>query len=213
MEFIKELLFPKFCVTCRREGSYLCSDCLSLIDFLPYSNYRSKNLNGLLAVAPYSNFIIKKLIVQFKYQPFIKDLSTTLAYLIIHYINLIEKQTFFSDKNLIIPIPLAKRRFRERGFNQSEEIGKKLSEFLKIPMLNNVLFKIKETQSQVELSKEEREKNIKNVFLIKNSELIEGKKILLLDDVYTTGSTMEEAAKVLKESGAKQVFGIVVARE
>ena len=213
MEFIKELIFPKFCVNCQREGNYLCEDCFSLIDFPTYTPQKANNLVGLFWALPYNNFIIKKLIAQFKYQPFVKDMAATLASLIIHYIKLNEKQMFFSDRDVIVPIPLTKKRLKERGFNQAEEIGRELSSFLKIPLASNVLFKVKETLPQVELSKEEREKNVKEAFAVRNNDQIKDKKVLILDDVYTTGSTMAEAARVLKESGAKQVWGVAVARE
>jgi ComF family protein len=126
-------------------------------------------------------------------------------------LKLIEEEKNFSDF-ILIPIPLEKKKLKWRGFNQSEEIGKKLAENLKIPIFSNVLFKIKETRPQVELSEKERRENIRGCFLVKNKDLIKNKKILLLDDVFTTGSTMEEAAKTLKEAGAKEIVGIVLAR-
>jgi len=92
------------------------------------------------------------------------------------------------------------------------EIGKEISKFLNIPLINDILFKIKETLPQVELSEKEREENIKGVFIIRNRKKISGKKILLVDDVYTTGSTMKECAQLLKKAGAKEVIGIVIAR-
>lgn len=213
MEFIKELLFPKFCVSCQMEGNYLCQDCFSLLDFPTYTPEKVNNIAGLFWALPYNNFIVKKLIAQFKYQPIVKDLAAPLASLIIHYIKLNEKQMFFSNKDFILPIPLTKKRLKERGFNQSEEIAKELSKFFGIPLVNNVLLKIKETLPQVELSGRERESNVRNAFSVINKDLIRDKKIFLVDDVYTTGSTMAEAARVLKEAGAKQVWGIAVARE
>ncbi len=113
----------------------------------------------------------------------------------------------------IVPIPLSKKRLKERGFNQSEEIAKELSKFLEIPMASNVLLKIKETLPQVELSKNGREENIKGVFVVRIKDPIKEKNILLVDDVLTTGSTLAEAARCLKDAGAKHVWGITVARE
>ena len=101
---------------------------------------------------------------------------------------------------------------KERGFNQSEEIAKELSKILEIPALNDVLIKTKQTFNQVDLKKEERERNIKGAFFCQKRELIANRKILLVDDVFTTGSTMEESARILKEAGAAQVWGITVAR-
>ena len=105
------------------------------------------------------------------------------------------------------------KRLKWRGFNQSEEIGKELAKFLKIPLTNDVLYKTRETPPQMELVAEARKENIREAFLVKNKEKITAKKILLIDDVYTTGSTMNECARVLKDSGAKEVWGVAVARE
>ena len=101
---------------------------------------------------------------------------------------------------------------KHRGFNQSEDLANNLSASFKIPVLRNALIKVKNTAPQAELDKEERGKNIINAFACDNSEVVKGKKILLVDDVYTTGSTMEECSRVLKENGAKSIWGIVVAR-
>jgi predicted amidophosphoribosyltransferase len=80
-------------------------------------------------------------------------------------------------------------------------------------MLSDILFKDRETKPQMKLSKEERKANVKDVFSVKNKETVKDKTILLVDDVYTTGATMEECARVLKKAGAKQIFGIAIARE
>jgi len=216
--FILDLLYPKFCFNCGREGSYLCEDCKSTLEILQsHQKYIFKNLKDLYFALPYQKSLIKNLIQQFKYQPFIKELARNLSSLIITHFQLLDNKPNFFDYTLI-PIPLEKKKLKWRGFNQAEEIGKELSKFLKISLLNNVLAKIKETPPQVELSDEERKENIKGAFAVRNEELIKNKKILLVDDVYTTGSTMEECARVLKRPteggypGAKEIIGIVVAR-
>lgn len=213
LEYLYDLLFPKFCQNCQKEGEYLCDDCFSLIDFLAHSPYRSQNIKNLFCAAPYNNFIIQRLIKQIKYEPFVKDLAKTLALIIIHYLKLNEKQISFPKGAMLIPIPLSKKRLKYRGFNQAEEIAKELSSFWKIPLANDILFKVKETFPQVGLSKEEREKNIKGVFVATNSNLIKNKTILILDDVFTTGATLEEAARILKKTGAKEIWAITVAKE
>jgi len=229
-EFFLDFLFPKFCISCGKEGSYLCQDCFSLIDILerqycPFCSRpkividgktcnfckRSKSLNGLYCAASYNNFIVKKLINQFKYEPYIKELSKPLSSLIVaHLINL-DKVENFQDY-ILVPIPLHKKKLKKRGFNQAGEVAKELSRILKIPFFDDILIKIKQTTAQMELKKEEREKNIKGIFLCQKPEIIQRKKILLVDDVFTTGSTMEESALILKRAGAKEVWGIVVAR-
>ncbi|MCK4520843.1 ComF family protein [Candidatus Parcubacteria bacterium] len=213
--FLIDALFPKFCLNCGKEGDYLCSDCLSLIDVLEYSScLKLAKLNGVFFAVSYEDKIIKKLIRQFKYKPFVRDLAKTLASLIITHFYLLNNIRFLlSGEPVLMPVPLDRKKIKMRGFNQSEEIAKQLSQVLKIPLARQGLITIKETQSQTELSKKQRKENIKNAFACKNIEEIKNKKILLIDDVFTTGATLEECAKVLKSAGAKEVWGITVARE
>ncbi|MCX6764259.1 MAG: ComF family protein [Candidatus Nealsonbacteria bacterium] len=227
--FLLDILFPKFCFNCKKEGIYLCEDCKSCLEIsenvfclcetpqrpsfggkCPKCSF--KKLDGLYFALSYQNKTVKKLIHQFKYEPFIKDLSENLADLIIAHFQTLNKGEKDFEGKILIPIPLTKKKLKNRGFNQAEEIAKKLSEKLKIPVIADCLIKVKENLPQMELSLKERQENIKGVFEIIKKEKIQGKKIMLVDDVYTTGSTMEEAAKTLKESEAKEVFGVVVAR-
>jgi competence protein ComFC len=211
-DFFFDLFFPKFCLGCKKEGEYLCQDCKELIEILRiHKNYKTKYLSDLYFPLVYKKPLVKKLILTFKFEPFLKDLSFTLASIIFDHLRLIEKEKDFSDF-ILIPIPIEKKRLKWRGFNQSEEIGKKLAKILKIPIFCNVLLKTKKTSPQIELSEKERKENVKGCFSVKNRNLIKNKKILLLDDVYTTGATMEEAAKTLKEAGAKEIVGMVLAR-
>ena len=228
--YLLDIFFPKFCLGCGKEGTFLCQDCQSCLEILEdnfclcetpkrlpeagkCSSCRTKKLDGLFFAVSYQNKLIKKLIQEFKYEPFIKDLAEPLTNLIISHILSLNEGNRFKKGDILIPIPLSKRKLKSRGFNQSEEIDKELSKELKIPVIADCLIKIKETPAQMELSGEERQENIKGVFEVIKKEKIQGKKILLVDDVYTTGATMEECAKILKLSGAKEVWGIAVARE
>lgn len=229
-EFCLNLFFPRVCINCQREGNWLCDDCLATLeiqsnvfcpiclrrtlDFKTCRNCKNKtNLSGLLWALPYQNFLVKKLIHQFKYEPFIKELKQPLSYIIISHLLLTE---FFSSNRaqefILIPIPLSKKRLRWRGFDQAEELSKEISNYFKMPILNNVLIRERETLPQVDLEGKDRKENIKGAFFCQKPDLIRGRKIFLIDDVYTTGTTMEEAAKILKEAGAKEVWGMVVAR-
>ena len=215
--FIFDLLFPKFCLSCQREGNYLCEDCQSTLGVLnTHQKHQTHSpaggLKDLYFAIDYQQPLIKNLIKLFKYQPFVKELGKPLTSLIITHFQLIEKSTADFVNFILVPVPLERKKLKWRGFNQAEEIGKELAKFFGISLLNNVLAKIKETPAQVELSEEERKENIRNAFSIKNGGQILGKKILLVDDVYTTGATMEECARVLKKAGAKEVIGIVIAR-
>jgi ComF family protein len=209
---IFDLFFPKFCFGCKEEGIYLCQDCLATLEiFTSHQKFKGKNLNDLYFPINYENFLVKRLIKNFKYPPLIKELKKELSLIIVSHFLLLDKMPDFSDF-ILVPIPLTKKKLKWRGFNQAEEIARELAEFFKIPLISDCLIKMKETKDQVELSEKERKENLREAFSIKNKEKISGKNVLIVDDVFTTGATMEEAAKVLKEVGVKKIIGIVVAR-
>jgi ComF family protein len=211
-EFILDLIFPKFCLGCKKEGTFLCEDCFSILEILTsHQKFKGKNLADLYFPVNYENFLVKKLIQNFKYPPLIKELKKELALIVVSHFLLLNEKLDFSDF-VLVPIPLSKKKLKWRGFNQAEEIAKELANFLKIPLISDCLIKIKETKDQVRLSEKERMENVKGVFFVKNREKIVGRNILLVDDVFTTGATMEEAARVLKEAGARKIVGIVVAK-
>ncbi len=210
---VLDVLFPKFCLSCKKEGEYLCQDCQAMLDISGFhQKYETRNLSDLYYPISYQNKFIQNLIKKFKYEPFIKELALTLSSLIIEHFKLLDQKPDFNDF-ILIPLPLAKKRLKWRGYNQAEEIGKYLAQFFQITMITDVLLKIKTTLPQMELAKEKREENIKDAFAIKSPEIIQGKKILLADDVYTTGTTMEECAAILRGAGAKEIVGIVIARD
>jgi ComF family protein len=221
-----DIIFPKKCINCGRNGGYLCEDCLSLVEINPYyyclcdrphklsspgkcSLCASKNLDGLLSASSFNQELISKMIHKMKYG-YLKEMSLLFAYLILTHLQNVEKD--ISGYSLV-PVPLSDAKKRRRGFNQSEEIAKAIAGATSLPFFPDVLSKIKDNKAQAGLNREERMENIKNCFAVKNKDKIENKKILLLDDVYTTGSTMDECARILKESGAKEVIGLSVARE
>jgi len=246
-DFLLDLLFPKFCLGCQKEDFYLCQDCRSILDISEYDyclcstkplrlapltegNFygkcqrcQNKKLSGLFSALPYKEkHLTKKLIYQFKYQPYLKDLAKTLAGILIeHFIVSGNNTNHVWENGILVPVPLDKKKLKFRGYNQSEELAKELALVLKIPVIAGNLIKIKVTKPQMELSQAEREKNLEGAFKIPTQgESASGgknpfrdKKIFLVDDVYTTGSTMEECAKTLRGAGAKSVWGIVFARE
>jgi ComF family protein len=113
-----------------------------------------------------------------------------------------------SDTNIdcIIPVPLNKRKERERGYNQSEWIAKGISSIINVPILSNIVRRIRYTVTQTHLNAEERKQNIADAFELTNAEAIRGKSILLVDDIVTTGSTIQEIARVLKGAEAARVI-------
>ena len=196
---ILAVLFPQKCLGCKKENEILCPVCLGKIN-RPDTPY----LKGVHIASNYQDLVLKKALWMLKYQG-VKQLAKPLAELIRERI---WKKLETKDW-LIVPIPLSSKKLRHRGYNQAELIARELSDDISA----GILFKKFHTKSQVEVKdKEERLANIVGSFEARNSEKIKGKKIILIDDVCTTGATMSEAKKVLKSAGAKKVTGVVVAR-
>ena len=116
------------------------------------------------------------------------------------------------DFDLIIPVPLHWQRLLKRGYNQSQLLARFLAKKINLPLAPSVLVRTKNTPPQVGLSRNQREKNLKKAFLVKKPSLVEGKKLLLIDDVITTGATIEEASRTLKRAGAELVGVLAFAR-
>jgi ComF family protein len=111
----------------------------------------------------------------------------------------------FDNIDMIVPVPISQKNLRERGFNQTEILASQISKELKISVDNHILQRIKETPPQRELSREERQRNLLYAFEVKEPNKIIGKNILLVDDVFTTGSTSRECARVLLQAEADKV--------
>jgi len=132
--FIFDLLFPKFCLSCQREGNYLCEDCQSTLGVLnTHQKHQTHSpaggLKDLYFAIDYQQPLIKNLIKLFKYQPFVKELVIPLTSLIITHFQLIEKSTADFVNFILVPVPLERKKLKWRGFNQAEEIGKELANF------------------------------------------------------------------------------------
>src|SRR3989339_768561 len=196
---ILAVLFPQKCLGCKKENEILCPNCL-----LKISRPDTPYLNGVHIAANYQDMVLKKALWMLKYQG-IKQLAKPLAELIRERI----WKKLETENWLVVPVPLSKNKLRRRGYNQAELIARELPGNVRA----DVLFKKFHTKSQVEVKdKEERLANIIGSFEVRNPEKIKGKKIILIDDVLTTGATMREAKKVFKQAGAKKVVGVVVAR-
>ena len=227
--FFLDLIFPKECSGCGREGVWLCQKCFSSVKlrqtqfcleckqetnfgkFCPRCalNY---NLDGTLIACHYEQKIVEKMIETFKYS-FVKDLYKDLGKLLSLFLNdLLNKkwQTFNVKKSLIMPVPLSTFRKRWRGFNQAEFLARLIAKNFNLDLSVNELIRIKHIKPQVKLNKAQRENNIKNCFNWNACDLA-GRQIILIDDVATTGATLNECAKVLKLHGAGKVWGLVLA--
>jgi len=116
------------------------------------------------------------------------------------------------DYSLIIPVPLHPKRLRERGFNQSLILARQISKIFSIPLDFITLRRKIRTEAQVNLSRQKRVANVRGAFEVTARNGIEGKKILLIDDVYTTGSTVKECSEILMKNGAEEVAVLTLAR-
>jgi ComF family protein len=166
-------------------------------------------LNGLVCLWEYQG-AIRKAILSLKYK-FAFDIARELGL----EISVILKNEFnpLPKKGYVAPIPVFKDRANWRGFNQSEEIGKFVAQGLKLQFISDLVIKKVRTQSQTELDRKERTKNLKNVFAFNPVYNIQHSiPIILFDDILTTGTTLKEATKALKRAGARQVWGLVLAR-
>jgi competence protein ComFC len=169
---------------------------------------QKSKIYGFLSPLRYHDTLIENLIHSMKYNG-IRSVSKTLADILADYFN--KYSVSFPRDAVMIPIPLHKKRERIRGFNQAVLIGKHLSERIGIELRADILCKVKETRRQTGLSAEERKNNLSGVFALRDSAALKNKTVLLLDDVRTTGSTMEEATGVLKSAGARRVWAITAA--
>lgn len=222
-ESILDIIFPKFCVYCKKEGDFLCLSCFKKIIKIQISqcpfcskispfgklcpSCRRKNYLTGVVVAGYFEGPLQKAIYAFKYEK-ISPLSFILSFL------LKEKLENFPRKDFVLTfVPLHFKRENERGFNQSQLLAENLSLIFKKPCLD-LLKRQKQTRPQVELNRKKRQENIKNAFVFKgNPADIKGKIVLVVDDVFTTGATLNECAKILRENGAREVWGVVLAHQ
>jgi competence protein ComFC len=117
----------------------------------------------------------------------------------------------FLESDFLIPVPLHKSRYRERGFNQSEVVAEEISKVTEVSVLKNVLKRKKNTKDQTNLSPQQREENVRGAFVVTQPEMISGKSIILVDDVITTGATLSECARMLKQAGAGRILGMTIA--
>jgi ComF family protein len=163
--------------------------------------------------AMYSVFMYKEkardLILKFKYSGkmfLAKDFGAQMA-------DKFKQLPFYDKIDCIVPVPLNIVRRIKRGYNQAELLSREISKLTQKPVIRRSLYRKKMTKPQFKLSKEERIKNIKGSFFVKNKERIRNKTILLIDDIITTGATVSACAAALKKSGAKKVYVLSLARD
>lgn len=206
---ITDFLFPRVCGFCNKiiENGYICSECKKKIkcineQYIPF--VQTSYFDKLYCSYEYGG-VVRKKILDYKFHHK-KYLCKTFAE------EIINKLCDSKDANydMIIAVPLSRKKQFARGYNQSELIAKLVAKKLKIAYRKDILIKQKHNVTQSNLNRNERFENVKNVF--KTTKDLNNKKILLIDDIYTTGATVNECARVLKKAGAREVVVYTVAR-
>lgn len=228
MNFLVELLFPRRCPVCDKPvdkmGNYICRKCRHTIKYIesPYCLKCGKSLKDDMAEkcedcnnsahvfdrgrALYEYETVKEAIYRFKYEGRIEYADFFGTQLAVKMSDEIRNW----NVDAIVPVPLHKDREKKRGYNQAVLIARVLGKRLNIPVRENLIYRIKSTVPQKELLGKERQNNLKNAFKIGQND-VKLKTIIVVDDVYTTGATMDEIARCLKSAGIHRVYCISLA--
>lgn len=202
---ILDTVFPIACLGgCGRFDVWLCDECVKKIKIKQKSTEFKGPLDGLYYAGSYKDSLLSKSLHFFKYK-FIADLSEPLGKILIQAL----PETHF---DILAFVPMHRKKELVRCFNQTYLLAKEVSRHRNIPIIKGVLQKNKNTAAQMSLDKKQRQVNLKNAFVCKNKKAVSNKSILIVDDVYTTGTTLNECARTLKQAGAKKVCGIVLAK-
>jgi len=231
---ILDLVYPQSCSICRkplgRGEKDVCEGCWKTLaslpaPFCPYCKslledgetmyghrcaYLSKPEDQkILAVRSLGTFddYYKKLIHRFKYDkkiPLGKRLAQSLG-------RVIAQDRDFANCDLVIPVPLHRARHRERGFNQSEVLAEGVSQAMNLPLVKDILKRKKNTQDQTYLNAQQRTENVRDAFMVIQPEKINERDVILVDDVITTGATLNECARMLQKAGAKRILAVTLA--
>ncbi|MFA5451195.1 MAG: ComF family protein [Dehalococcoidales bacterium] len=218
---VLDFLFPPKCTSCGREGKYICDGCLNLvvhvkppvcpICILPVTGNRKcdcrfwQSLDRLNSPYVFQG-TIRKAVIQFKFHN-LRAIAPFLATLLYRYL---ASRTIPFD--VLVPVPLHKKRLRERGYNQSLILARELGRLTGAPC-EPALTRNRHTPSQVDSNNASQRRNNVNGAFICGNNTVEGKKILLIDDVATTGATLDSCAHSLKKAGASTVQALTLARE
>lgn len=231
--FFLDLIFPIRCFGCGSFSKrYLCTECEKTVEFNSRfsclfcntpASYRqiclkcakTRKLDQCLSAVSYKNPLINNLVSFHKYK-FIKNISQDMSRILMTYLESLRNRgmiDFDRQSMCVIPVPLHLRRLRWRGFNQSELLARDIAKHFKVKAYENILWRARNNKPQAEVKlKKYRKKNIKNCFKCRISKNTKDKTVFLIDDIATTGSTLEECAKILKKSGAKRIVAITFAR-
>ncbi len=216
------LFYPKICLACSRKllpyEEVICTYCDAR---LPKTGFHKRESNpveilfwgrcDLESAAAFYRYLkegrVQNLIHNFKYKGY-QEIGT---YIGEKYGKQLIKTERFKTVDIIIPVPLHPKRQRRRGFNQSEVFGKGLSKGMKVKQDISILLRNVNTETQTKKSRWERHKNVSDIFIINNQERLQGKHVLLIDDVITTGSTIEACANALSDIEGVKVSVVAIA--
>lgn len=230
-EFILDLVFPRECLGCGNEGSYLCIQCAKAIKlnqaaFCALCHQASENalicpscrkitdLKAIWVAADYNHKLVQNIIHSLKYN-YLEEISRGLAELMgkyLHQNGILNKFNFLPENTILVPVPLSKKRFLSRGFNQSELLAREITRISGFQNVN-LLKRVRNTATQIELKRTERQQNVRDAFELDEDYLkYQTKKAILIDDVVTTGSTLKECAFILNQAGFREIYGLVFAQ-
>jgi ComF family protein len=226
IDFAFKILFPKICLGCGYEGAFACDECIPTLEISPPQCFvcESRSFEGLTCKRCLYKSPIRRFFAPLKYdQKLTRELIHALKFKGVHdIINILAPRainalSFYQfvkkDTNIVfVPIPLRQKRLRERGFNQAELFAIALNNFFNKKIDTSLLIRSSDRPPQTSIKKkEERMQNIAGVF---QATRITSKDVtyVLVDDVATTGATLNDAARALKEAGAETIWGITAAR-
>ena len=221
---ILNLIYPPVCGICGKLNSdFLCKKCERVLEteaIFGIDKYMAmtkigkndkndkKYFNEHLYIFLYQG-IIRRIILKYKFQE--------RAYLYKTFVNFLSKNENFFEKmrkyDTIVPVPISKKRFKLRGYNQSVLVAKEISKIINMKIETKCLVKTKNVIEQSKLNKEERIRNVEGVYELANESKLYKKRILLIDDIYTTGSTVNECSRILKKAKPKSIGVFTLAKD
>ncbi len=222
-----DLIFQKTCISCysrlENKEQILCSECEQSLDFLTgiCEICGAPKENDSCEICESNEFFFDKACSIFHYNNIIQSLIHNLKYnemrKISEYLGKYTKEYLskfqpFSEINIITPIPLHRVKKRSRGFNQSEFLTKVISEQMNWTHIPNLILRKKFTETQTKLSRTKRQENVSNAFRLNPKFNIENKDILIVDDVFTTGATINSASNLLRNNGVNKIYVLTIAR-
>jgi ComF family protein len=211
-----DFLFPKICIICGKiDKNSICENCKKRIKKYEKFILITKDKENSEIYYDYFLFgysykgLMRKILLKYKFQgqAYICNFFAKML------LNCKKTYDFFSFYDIMIPVPMEKQKKLARGYNQAELIVDIIAKNAQISNGKNVICKIKNTKTQSLLNYRERQDNVKNAFFVSQIENVKNKRIILFDDIYTTGATVNEISRILKENGAEKILVLVIAKD